>query len=138
MIKRLQHANILVLDQDKAYDVYVNKLGFKVNTDVVMEGGFRWLTVTAPGNPDLEIILAEPSPPMFEPQDAALLKQLLERHVMGAGVWECDDCRATYTEMKAKGIEFTKEPTEEFYGIEALFKDGCGNWFSLTQRKLQA
>ena len=135
MIKRLQHANILVLDQNKAYDVYVNKLGFKVNTDVVMEGGFRWLTVTAPGNPDLEIILAEPNPPMFEPQDAALLKQLLERNVMGAGVWECDDCRATYAEMKAKGIEFTKEPTEEFYGIEALFKDGCGNWFSLTQRK---
>lgn len=135
MIKRLQQANILVLDQDKAYDVYVNKLGFKVNTDVVMDGGFRWLTVTAPGNPDLEIILAEPNPPMFEPQDAALLKQLLERNVMGAGVWECDDCRATYAEMKAKGIEFTKEPTEEFYGIEALFKDGCGNWFSLTQRK---
>jgi catechol 2,3-dioxygenase-like lactoylglutathione lyase family enzyme len=135
MIKRLQHANILVLDQTKAYDVYVNKLGFKVNTDVVMEGGFRWLTVTAPGEPDLEIILAEPAPPMFEPQDAAALKQLLERNVMGAGVWECEDCRATYAEMKAKGIEFTKEPTEEFYGVEAVFKDGCGNWFSLTQRK---
>ena len=22
---------------------------------------------------------------------------------------------------------------EEFYGIEAIFRDGCGNWFSLTE-----
>jgi hypothetical protein len=42
--------------------------------------------------------------------------------------------RRTYHDLKAKGIEFTKEPTEEFYGIEAVFKDGCGSWFSLTQR----
>src|ERR1041384_7239219 len=102
MIRRLQHANILVLDQTKAYDVYVNKLGFKVNTDVTMEGGFRWLTVTAPGNPDMELILAEPNPPMFEPEDGALVRKLLERNAMGAGVWECDDCRKTYEEMKAK------------------------------------
>lgn len=135
MITKLNHANILVLDQDKAYDVYVNKLGFRVQTDMTMEGGLRWLTVTAPGNPDLEIILAKPDPPMFEPEDGALVRRLLERNALGAGVWECDDCRKTYEDLKAKGIEFTKEPTEEFYGIEAVFKDGCGNWFSLTQRK---
>ena len=133
MIAKLNHANILVLDQEKAFDVYVNILGFKVHTDETMEGGLRWLTVTAPGNPELELILAEPKPPMFESEDAALLRKLLERGALGAGVWQCDDCRATYKELKAKGIEFTKEPTEEFYGIEAVFKDGCGNWFSLTQ-----
>ena len=60
---------------------------------------------------------------------------ILEADAMGAGVWECDDCQKTYEELKAKGIEFTKTPKKEFYGIEALFKDGCGNWFSLTQRE---
>lgn len=134
MITRLNHANILVLDQNKAHDIYVNVLGFKVHTDMQLEG-LRWLTVTAPGNPDMEFILAEPKPPMFEPADAEMLVKLLQRNALGAGVWECDDCRKTYAELKAKGIEFTKEPTEEFYGIEAVFKDGCGNWFSLTQRK---
>jgi len=134
MVTRLNHANILVLDQKKAYEVYVNVLGFRVHTDVVMDGGFRWLTVTAPGAPEMELILAEPNPPMFDPEDAALVRKLLERNAMGAGVWECDDCEKTYQDLKAKGIEFTKTPTKEFYGIEAVFKDGCGNWFSLTQR----
>jgi len=135
MITRLGHANILVLDQDKAFDVYVNAFGFKVDTDVKMDGGFRWLTLTAPGDPDLAILLAEPKPPMFEPEDAELVRKLFERNALGAGVWECDDCRATYAQLKAKGIHFIKEPTEEFYGIEAVFQDGCGNWFSLTERK---
>jgi hypothetical protein len=34
----------------------------------------------------------------------------------------------------AEGIEFLKLPTQEFYGIEALFRDGCGNWFNLIER----
>ena len=135
MITRLGHSTILVLDQDKAFETYVNVFGFKVNTDMRMEGGLRWLTLTAPGNPDLQILIAEPKPPMFEPEDAALVVKLLERNAMGAGVWECDDCRATYAQLKSKGIHFIKEPTEEFYGIEAVFRDGCGNWFSLNEPK---
>jgi hypothetical protein len=35
--------------------------------------------------------------------------------------------------MKAKGVEFKKAPTKEFYGTEALFKDDSGNWFSLSE-----
>ncbi len=53
----------------------------------------------------------------------------------GFGVFECKDIYATYEELKAKGVEFTKEPKEEFYGVEALFKDDSGNWFSLGQKK---
>lgn len=135
MITRLGHTTIFVLDQKKAFETYVNVLGMKVNTDVTMEGGMRWLTVTAPQAPDFEIVLSEAKQPILESEDAKLVRSLLERDAMGAGVWDCDDCRATYRELKAKGIVFTKEPTEEFYGIEAVFKDGCGNWFSLTERK---
>jgi catechol 2,3-dioxygenase-like lactoylglutathione lyase family enzyme len=51
MITKLSHASIYVNDQDKAYDFYVNKLGFKVNTDVTMDNGFRWLTVNPPDQP---------------------------------------------------------------------------------------
>ena len=53
----------------------------------------------------------------------------------GFGVFECDDIYATYEELKAKGVRFMKEPKEEFYGIEALFADDSGNWFSLGQKK---
>lgn len=71
MITRLTHATIYVLNQDEAYDFYINKLGFKVHTDATMDGGFRWLTVNAPDAPDFEIILMPITPGfMMNEQDA--------------------------------------------------------------------
>jgi len=135
MITKLSHASIFVTDQDKAHDFYVNKLGFRVNTDVTMKNGFRWLTVNAPEQPDLEIILF----PLggdngFDEEAKNALKLLLDKGVMGAGAMETPNCRATYEELKAKGVHFKSEPKEQFYGIEAILTDGCGNWFSMTQR----
>ena len=134
MLTRLTHLTYYVLDQKQAHDVYVNKLGCKVHTDMTMDGGFRWLTVTPPDQPDLQIVLAEPNPPMFEAPQAEVVRALLQKHAMGGGVWQTDDCQKTYEALKAKGIEFVKPPTQEFYGIEAIFRDGCGNWFSLNER----
>ncbi len=133
MITKLSHAGLLVRDQNKAYDVYVNRLGFKVNTDMKMDNGFRWLTVMPPNQPDVEIVLSEPSEPMFPADLLPHVRALLERDASGGCVMETDDCQKTYEELKAKGIEFLKPPTQEFYGVEAVFKDGCGNWFSLTE-----
>ena len=48
---------------------------------------------------------------------------------------ETDDCRATYEELRAKGVTFLEEPADRPYGIEAVFRDDSGNWFSLSQRK---
>src|SRR5437763_13933288 len=79
MITKLSHATLLVRDQEKAYDVYVNKLGFKVNTDMKMENGFRWLTVSPPGQPDMEIVLAEPAEPMFAADLVPHVKALLAK-----------------------------------------------------------
>ena len=133
MITKLSHATLYVRDQNKAYDTYVNKLGFKVHTDMKMDTGYRWLTVSPPDQPDIEIVLAEPNEPMFPADLVPHVRALLERDALGSGVWETGDVQKTYEEMRAKGIEFTKPPTKEFYGVEALFKDGCGNWFSLTE-----
>ena len=134
MLKKVSHMTFYVTDQAKAHDVYVNKLGCRVNTDMTMDGGFRWLTVSAPEQPDLEIVLAEPNPPMFDEESARQVRSLLEKDAMGGGVWQTDNCQKTYDALQAKGIEFLKPPTKEFYGIEAIFRDGCGNWFSLTER----
>ena len=137
MVTRLSHTSLFVSDQDKAYDFYVNKLGFKVNTDAKMDNGFRWLTVTAPEQPDLEIVLFPGTDKVngFDEDVRNALKLLLDKGVMGAGVFHTPDCRATYEELKAKGVEFKSEPKEQFYGIEAVVTDGCGNWFSMTQPK---
>lgn len=136
MITKLSHTSFFVTDQDKAYDFYVNKLGFKVNTDVKMDTGFRWLTVNAPDQPDLEIILFPATGNNgFDKDVQDALNLLLKKGVMGAGAMYTPDCRATYEELKAKGVEFKSEPKEQFYGIEAIITDGCGNWFSMTQPK---
>jgi predicted enzyme related to lactoylglutathione lyase len=134
MIKKLSHVNVFVLDQDRAKDFYTQKLGFEVRNDASMDG-FRWLTVGPKDQPDLNILLAKPEPPMFTEEDAAMLRGLVAKGVMAGGVIDCDDCRKTYSELKAKGVTFLQEPAERPYGIEALLRDDSGNWFSLTQRK---
>lgn len=136
MISRLSHASIFVLDQNSAYKFYVETLGFKVHTDAEFGEGMRWLTVTPPDQPDLEIsLMAISEGMMFNKESAATMRDLVKKGTFGFGVFECKDIYATYEELKAKGVEFSKAPKEEFYGIEALFSDDSGNWFSLGQKK---
>jgi len=136
MIQRLSHITIYVLDQDAAHDFYINKLGFEVRTDAKMDNGFRWLTVGPKGQPDLEIALMPTTPgPMMDQETCNLLRALVEKGVLGGGVMETADCQKTYEELVAKGVQFSQPPQERFYGIEALFKDNSGNWFSLSQHK---
>ena len=134
MIKRMSHTTIYVEDQDRAHDFYINKLGFEVRTDARMDNGFRWLTVGPKGQPELEIALMQPKAGMmFDEETVAMMHELRKRGAFGGGVFQTDDCKKTYEELKSRGVEFTSAPAEKPYGIEALFRDDSGNWFSLTE-----
>lgn len=134
MIKKMSHASVFVTNQEEALSFYRDKLGFKVHTDAMVGEDFRWLTVCPQDQPDFEIILMEPKAGMLmDEESAAQLRSLIDKGILGAGAFHTDDCRATYAELKSKGVEFVSEPTERFYGVEAVFKDNSGNWFSLTQ-----
>jgi catechol 2,3-dioxygenase-like lactoylglutathione lyase family enzyme len=133
MITKLSHTTIWVLDQDEARDFYTQKLGFTVNTDARMDD-FRWLTVSPPDQPDHELILLEPGPPMMDDESAEQVKALIAKGVLGPGAFETDNCRDTYAELSERGVTFLSEPTERFYGIEATLRDNSGNWLSMTQR----
>ena len=134
MISKMTHVGVYVLDQDSAFDFYTNKLGFKVVTDVPMGADGRWLTVSPPDMPGFEIILSPVTRSMFK-ENSETLRDLVKKGTFGVAVFTCRDIFATYEELKAKGVEFTKAPTQEFYGTEAIFKDDSGNWFSLAQLK---
>lgn len=135
MITRMNHVSVFVLNQDSAYEFYVNKLGFRVNTDAPMGPGMRWLTVCPPEQPELEIaLMAINAGMMFDDESAMQMRALVGKGTFGFGVFQCDNLLVTYEELKAKGVEFTKPPTKEFYGFEALFKDDSGNWFSLGEK----
>lgn len=136
MISKITHTNLFVLDQERARDFYVNKLGFKVNTDAVMGPGVRWLTVSPPDQPDFEISLMPVSEGfMFTAETAKAMRKLIEKNTFGFAVFECKDLMTTYAEMKAKDVEFVTEPKQETYGFAAMFKDDSGNWFSLSQKE---
>jgi catechol 2,3-dioxygenase-like lactoylglutathione lyase family enzyme len=133
MITKMTHVNIYVLNQESALDFYTNKFGLKIITDVPMSKDTRWLTVGTSEQPGFEINLTPITEELFSKETADALRALVKKGTFGVGIFTCNDIFATYEELKAKGVEFTKAPTKEFYGTEALFKDDSGNWFSLAQ-----
>jgi catechol 2,3-dioxygenase-like lactoylglutathione lyase family enzyme len=132
MSTRLTHTTVWVLDQEEALDFYTSKLGYEVRVDEDMDG-FRWLTVGSPDQPDHQLILLEPGPPMMDEETAAQVKALVAKGVLGPGVLGTDDCRGDYEKLSSRGVNFLSEPAERFYGIEATLRDNSGNWFSMTQ-----
>ncbi len=134
MITGLSHTTIYTTDQERSLQFYTDVLGLEVRSDTVLDG-FRWLTVGGGKQRDMAILLAYPAPPMFSEEDAATIRALIAKGVLGGGVFNTDDCHASYDELKAKGVTFLQEPADRPYGIEAVFRDDSGNWFSLTQSK---
>lgn len=133
MISHLSHITLFVADQDAALDFYTNKLGFTVDTDARL-GPMRWLTVRAPEQKELVIALLDPAA-MYDdaPEAVAKIRDLQRARKLGAGVFRTANCEETYRQLKAKGVTFRQPPEQRPYGVEAVFEDNSGNWFSLTQ-----
>jgi catechol 2,3-dioxygenase-like lactoylglutathione lyase family enzyme len=64
MITNVSLCTLYVTDQDAAKAFYVDKLGFIERADVRMGDGVRWVTVGHPSQPELEITLMLPGPPL--------------------------------------------------------------------------
>ncbi|MFI9586487.1 VOC family protein [Streptomyces sp. NPDC052236] len=136
MIKGLAIATVWVLDQDRAKEFYTEKLGMEVRTDMTMgEGGMRWVTVGAKDQPDVMLTLMVPGAPAMDPESAEMIKKLVSKGVMGAGVLATDDIHGDYEKLKARGVEFLQPPQERPYGTEAILRDDSGNWYSFTQER---
>ena len=139
---RIASAQLWVHDQDEALAFYTQKLGMEVRSDVTLAelGNFRWLTVGPAGQPDFAIsLMAIPGPPVMDPETAEQVRALMAKGFAGTVFLTTEDCRASYEELKGRGVEFTEEPEERPYGIDAGFRDPSGNSFRLTQvRELAA
>lgn len=133
MFNAINVSQIYVLDQDEALDFYVNKLGLEVNTDVDL-GFMRWLTVCVPGHPEREILLERPGAPALDDATAEQVRELVTKGAIGGWVgFVTDDCRKTYEELSARGVEFTDGPNEQPYGIDAGIRDPFGNKLRFIQ-----
>jgi predicted enzyme related to lactoylglutathione lyase len=136
VLKQLTHAQVWVHDQDEALAFYTEKLGMEVREDVTVPelGNFRWLTVGIPGQADVAIALMDvPGPPVFDEETRDQLLGLLAKGAATGLFFSTDDCRASYEELKGRGVDFLQEPMEQPYGIDAGFRDASGNHFRMTQ-----
>ena len=136
MLKRLTHVQVWVHDQDEALAFYTEKLGMELREDVTVPemGNFRWLAVGIPGQDVSITLMAIPGPPVFDDETRDQIHKLLAKGASGGLFFATDDARKSYEELKERGVDFTQEPTEQPYGIDAGFRDVSGNHFRLTQQ----
>jgi len=128
---------LYVRDQEEALKFYVDKLGFRVHTDV-KNGDYRWLTVQHPDQPSFQLGLFVPQAPMHDAATAQALREMVAKGAMPPLVLVVDDCRAAYKQMHARGVEFTQEPMERYGSVDASFRDPAGNGWKLIETRKDA
>jgi uncharacterized glyoxalase superfamily protein PhnB len=130
---KVANAQVWVHDQDEALDFWTNKVGFEVRQDITLPelGDFRWLTVGAPGQDVSITLMAIPGPPVMDEDTKGNVEELMAKGFAGTVFLTTDDIRASYEELKGRGVEFTEAPSERPYGIDSEFRDPSGNAFRL-------
>jgi predicted enzyme related to lactoylglutathione lyase len=131
MFNAITISSLFVLDQDEALEFYVGKLGLEVHTDADL-GFMRWLTINVPGD-TRELLLERPGPPAMDDATAEAVREHVTKGVAGTIILTTDDCRKTYEELVAKGVDITQEPMERPYGIDMGIRDPFGNHVRITQ-----
>ncbi|BEP51564.1 MULTISPECIES: VOC family protein [Variovorax] len=134
MNQGIEVAGLYVHDQDEALAFYVEKLGFRVHTDVG-NGDYRWLTVQHPEQPSFQLGLFRPGPPVLDAATAQAVRAIVAKGAMPPLVLRVDDCRAAYERMRGLGVEFTQEPVERYGTVDAGFRDPSGNGWKLIQAR---
>jgi catechol 2,3-dioxygenase-like lactoylglutathione lyase family enzyme len=134
MNQGVQVAGLYVRDQDEALTFYVEKLGFRVHTDV-KNGNYRWLTVQHPEQPSFQLGLFAPGPPVLDDATAQAVRAILAKGAMPPLVLTVNDCRATCEQIRAKGVDITQEPVDRYGTVDAGFRDPSGNGWKMIQAR---
>ena len=132
MISNISLTTVWVNDIDESKAFYVDKLGFEARDDVRLGDDFRWCTIGHPTQPELDVHLSTPGPPLSPDYAAALRRALADGGTFAVGL-RVDDCVGTIADLEAKGVEILNPPEERPYGVEALIRDNTGNWLVLVE-----
>jgi uncharacterized glyoxalase superfamily protein PhnB len=130
---KVANAQVWVHDQDEAVEFWTKKVGFEVRQDITMPelGGFRWVTVGAPGQDISIALIAIPGPPVMDEDTKKTVEELMAKGSAGSVFLTTDDVQASYEELEGRGVEFTEAPTEQPYGMDSEFRDPSGNRYRL-------
>ena len=136
MLKQLTYVNVWVHDQDEALAFYRDTLGLELRDDVTVPemGNFRWLSVGVPGQKGVALaLLSIPGPPVFDEDTAEKLREIVAKGAAGGLFFATDDVQGSFEELKGKGVQFSQEPTQQPYGVDAGFRDPSGNQIRMAQ-----
>jgi len=134
MTQGVEVVGLYVRDQNEALAFYVEKLGFRVHTDVI-NGDYRWLTVQHPDQPSFQLGIFTPGPPVLDEATAQAVRAIVAKGAMPPLVLTVDDCRAAHARMLALGVEFTQAPIDRYGTVDAGFRDPSGNGWKMIQAR---
>ena len=122
---------IPVQDSDAALGFYRDALGLEVRVDV-SNGGFRWVTVGAPGQ-DVDIVLFQPHGGRSQAEGDTLLSLVLQGSLQAA-IFRSDALDATFKQVQASGAEIIEEPADRPWGArDCAVRDPSGNLVRIVQ-----
>ena len=127
MKQHIAHIALVVDDYDKAIEFYTQKLNFSLVEDTTLNESKRWVVVAPPGSKECCLLLAKAA---NEEQKSRVGNQTAGRVFL---FLYTDNFQRDYKNMKAKEIEFVREPVNETWGKVAVFKDLYGNLWDLIE-----
>jgi predicted enzyme related to lactoylglutathione lyase len=136
MTIELSHCFISVLDHDEALKFYRDALGLEIRNDVGYEG-LRWVTVSPPSQPGVEIVLESPvADPGASAADRKVVEELIAKGLIRAAHFTTDDVDALFEQVRASGAEVLQEPMDQPYGVrDCAFRDPSGNMIRINQKR---
>jgi len=125
MKRKIAQFALVVADYDEAIAYFTKVLNFVLIEDTILSDTKRWVLVAPLIDSDCKILLAKAA---TDEQKAHIGNQTGGRVFLFLNT---DDFYRDYNDLKAKGVEFVREPSIEAYGTVAVFKDMYGNLWDL-------
>jgi predicted enzyme related to lactoylglutathione lyase len=128
----VSHFHITVTDPDAALLFYRDALGLELKNEV-NQGGFRWLTLSPPSQPELQVVLSEARAGR-PPADGEQLEALVTKGSFMGAIFNSTDLDTTFEKVRASGAEVMQEPTDQPWGVrDCAFRDPAGNMIRINQ-----
>lgn len=125
----LVNSFVRTTDPEASLAFYRDVLGLSVAKDV-RNGDFRWVTLTTPTQPELEICLEQvgQGAGWMSDDDATAITGLMAKGLLDTLVFRVEDVDALFEHVRAGGGEVVQEPADQFYGVrDCAFRDPMGN-----------
>ena len=130
---QLAQCFITVHDPEESLAFYRDGLGLELRNDV-NSGGFRWLTLSPPSQPGVEIVLEQAGHPGRSAQDGDTVLELVTKGAMNAANFRTDDLDSTFEKLRGSGAEVLQEPMDQPWGVrDCAFRDPSGNMVRINQ-----